>query len=615
MKTHIVLILLAASLATVSCENSEYLDRAPYTSTAPENFYHNFSQMRMALISCYETIDTHKIPGLSSCQRGSYGMGLIYLMNAPSDDIVGNATSMGEGVEMELCTFDESSQCIRDFWKVFYAGINRCNIILNYVDGIDELTSAEKVQFTAEARFMRAFFYYHLAWNFGGVPIVTDFASEGEEPRSPLKDVYNTIIIPDLKYAYENLPGTGGILSNTSANKYTAAAYLGRIYNYLAACKRYGTGASIAAEQPLNDFSWVDADAMSTAAKTVLEDVCLHSQYVLNPDFTLNFLECSKAEQYKECLFLAEQPISGSEGYWPASFYIPSPVPADEWPSTYGGRHVPLYRGFYMYSKNDSRRDWTFTGRAKDGHAERKVDGYTYAIPTYRDSITVNVVDSEGQPVIDPETGKVKKERILHPLYDSPSQTYRATSSSQLCTGKYRLAKTDETQHTYKQSALSFPLMRLADVYLMYAEALYFTGDEPNARIWMNKVLRRAATDDENYNILLAEYHRDDFVEELLESRERELFMEFSRKWDLIRFNRIDAAITSLDPARVAEYKGPVIEEKYLEIPESSTLRILMTTLKDNWMPFKIWLPISEEQRGVNKNLVQNAGWAASSSL
>jgi hypothetical protein len=149
----------------------------------------------------------------------------------------------------------------------------------------------------------------------------------------------------------------------------------------------------------------------------------------------------------------------------------------------------------------------------------------------------------------------------------------------------------------------------------MYAEALYFTGDEPNARIWMNKVLRRAATDDENYNILLAEYHRDDFVEELLESRERELFMEFSRKWDLIRFNRIDAAITSLDPARVAEYKGPVIEEKYLEIPESSTLRILMTTLKDNWMPFKIWLPISEEQRGVNKNLVQNAGWAASSSL
>ena len=153
--------------------------------------------------------------------------------------------------------------------------------------------------------------------------------------------------------------------------------------------------------------------------------------------------------------------------------------------------------------------------------------------------------------------------------------------------------------------------MRLADVYLMYAEALYFNGNEPEARVWMNKVLKRASTDEDNYNELLAEYHRDDFVDELIESRSRELFLEFSRKWDLIRFNRIDNAMATLNPDTIAgEYNGdPDIDPQFLNFKEDSSLRGLMLTLKTNWMPYKIWLPISEEQRGVNKNLEQNAGW------
>ena len=145
----------------------------------------------------------------------------------------------------------------------------------------------------------------------------------------------------------------------------------------------------------------------------------------------------------------------------------------------------------------------------------------------------------------------------------------------------------------------------------MYAEALYFDGNESEARTWMNKVLRRAATDEQNYNELLAEYHRDNFVDELIESRSRELYMEFSRKWDLIRFNRIDSAIASLKSESLAdEYRGnPDIDPQYLQFSESSNMRLLIKTVQENWMPHKIWLPISEEQRGVNVNLKQNAGW------
>ena len=612
MKLHkSIFIVFAAAFLALSCENAAFLDREPYSSTAPENFYSNESQMKMALVSCYETLNTHKIPGMSYCQRGSYAQGLIFLMNAPCDDVLGTASSAGEGIEMEMNTFDESSRCIRDFWKVYFVGVNRCNTILAYIDGIEGLSDEQKTQFKAEARFMRAFYYYHLAWNFGGVPIVTNYASAGDEPRSSLKDVYEKLILPDFEYAYTNLQPNGGIIPTVSVNKYVAAAYIGRMCNYLAACKRYGTGAALVGEQPLNDFSWVDADAMSKRAQEVLYDVCTNSHYILNGDYRLNFLEANKEDQYKECLFLSEVPLSGSEGYWPNSYYIPSTVCNDEWPTYYGGRHIPSYRMFYMYSPKDQRRDWNMTGRAKEGHKEWLVNGYTYAIPTHRDSTKIYPKDENGNNLIDPETGKNMELKVLHPLIQTETQTYIPTNNNHTCPGKFRFAKVEELQRTYQQSALSYPLMRLADVYLMYAEALYFNGNESDARIWMNKVLKRASTDEDNYNELLAEYHRDDFIDELIESRSRELFLEFSRKWDLIRFNRIDNAMSTLDPDTIAgEYNGdPDIDPQFLNFKEDSSLRGLMLTLKTNWMPYKIWLPISEEQRGVNKNLEQNAGW------
>lgn len=572
--------------------------------------------MYLALVSCYEMINSHKIPGKSYSQRGTYGQGLLYIMNAPSDDIVAaQSATANEGLEMEWANFIESNVCIRDFWKSYYVGINRCNIILAYIDGI-EMSEEMRLRFKAEARFMRAFFYYHLAWNFGGVPIVTNYASDGMEPRSSLEKVYE-LILDDLDFAYDNITETG-IITNVSANKYTVAAYIGRICNYLAACKRSGTGQQFVAQQPLNDFAWVNESEMTTKALNALKVVVEESPYVLIEDYTRLFRETTKADQYRECLLLAEYPLSGAEGYWPNSFYLPSPSSSGSVvPGVYGGRHVPTPKAFYTYHKADPRRDHNCTGRTNDGVVEIMVDGYTYANPAppkQEIQVTTWFVDGNGDPIIDPTTGSQKfvKDTIVHPLYDSPTQTYLPVSGLQSCPGKVRLAKVGELQHTYQQHAFSYPLMRLADVYLMYAEALYFDGNESEGRVWMDKVLRRAATDEDNYNELKAAYYREDFIEELLESRMRELIFEFSRKWDLIRFNRIDAAIAGLEQGSLSKELHPQladVDEKFLKYGAGGSIDLGINSLKQNWQPHKIWLPISEEQIGVNRSLVQNAGW------
>ena len=236
MRKTLTYILSASvvALLSVSCENAKFLDQYPYSQTSPENFYNSQESMRMALISCYEIINTNKIPGAGNMQRGSYAQGLLYIMNTPSDDMVASSSSSNEGLEMMWANYNESTQCVRDFWKVQYAGINRCNTLLHYIEDID-MDPALKEQYKAEACFLRAFYYYHLAWNFGGVPIVLSHESNGQEPRATLEKVYEQIFA-DLDYAYTTL-NTTGVFQTSSANKYTAAAYIARICNYLAACK------------------------------------------------------------------------------------------------------------------------------------------------------------------------------------------------------------------------------------------------------------------------------------------------------------------------------------------------------------------------------------------
>ena len=618
-------------MVLVSCENAEFLERKPYSQTSPDNFYASASSMKMGLVGCYEIITAHNIPGASYIQRGTYAQGLLFYMNAPSDTYVCGHMSNTSGCDALLASFHEGSQPVREMWKTMYAGISRCNFMLHYLPDVKDMDEATKLQYEAEAKFLRAFYYYHLAWNFGGVPLVLNYDSDGSEPRSNLEAVY-TQILSDFQFAYDNLNDVG-VLGTSSANKYTAAAYIGRMCNYLAACKRNGTGKKFVAEQPLNDFAWVDEDAMSKRSYEALKDVIDNSPYVLVDDYTNIFRE-GLTDVYKESLLCAELAMTAKSGYWPNSYYLPSPPNGgSDSPTVYGGYHNGTPNLFYMYDKADPRRDHNLTSRLSDGKVAKKVGGNTYWDPVTdktpaNSNIYVNIweLDANGEPIPDPENpGKFKVRSVLRPLYDSESQTYYPTSGLSCCLGKIRFMSTEETPHTASQHSYCYPLMRLADVYLMYAEAIYFhKNDEALAREQLYVVLERAcrlAEDPaETFNTLKQAYYRADFIEELLESRERELVMEFSRKWDLIRYNIIDEKIEGMMTTYLTCLEGKVpsefltnnkTEKDYLTIPITSPINEGGTYLQTTWKDYKIWLPISEEQIGVNQALTQNAGWAA----
>jgi len=587
MKKHIFIFLSAAVMLLASCEKSGFLNRLPYTTTTRDTYYINAeSNFNMALTGCYECINANYVGNGVSVTYGTFWQGLQWILQCPSDEIVTNNTAVPYNIA--AANMYESDATYVGLWNAYYNGIYRCNELLYY---LPIYTGANKLQYEAEARFLRAFYYNHMALVFGAVPIV-GYPSTGQEPRSPLKDVYEQIL-KDYQFAYDNL-GETGMMHPLSANKYTAAAYIVRVCNYLAACKRYGTGADLIAQQPLNDFSFVDADSLSRRALNAAKDIIENSSYGLVDEYHMLFRETTKDEQYKECLFCADLPLSGSEGSWPAAARMAAPAGSTHCPQVYGNVLIPNPLHFYLYDKRDVRRDHNFhcnntVSKEEDGTVVTEmIGGYPYPMSIYKRSTS--------------STYKL--------LYDSDTQTYNAGVNNRYSAGKYRLVKKGVLQHGEAYHCLSYPLMRLADVYLMAGEAEYFVnGDPEKARDYFRPVTLRAVKNDTTLcNELMTAYQKADFIDEILEHRQRELIFEFSRKSDLIRFNRMDAAIAAMSTETIVT---PQIQALYptKKFTPYYVISRSIQTLKDNWEPYKIWGPLSVSQIVVNQNLTQNAGW------
>jgi hypothetical protein len=330
---------------------------------------------------------------------------------------------------------------------------------------------------------------------------------------------------------------------------WTAKGYLGVIYNYLAACNRYESGEEL--NFPLNSFQWVDADQMSEKAEDVLKEVVEESPYQLIERYDYLFRETTKSHQQEECLFTAEYALVPGGDDYPDVAFLFCPGGSVE---LYGGSwtaHRPTVEFASSYNRElDTRYAHNITGPYNANSTVEKIEGVNYYVPV-------------------PSTG---------PRFWNN------------CPGKYRHMNPQEKTIRVNGSAISIPLLRFADVLLQYAESLYFTGDEVSAREYFTEVRGRSVMEGHTVEELDAEYNRDNFIDELLEERGRELCYESKRRIDLFRFNRLNDVIMSLDP-------------------NAGDPNQRVRDLQLNWRPYKIWFPIPLREEDLNPNLVRNIGY------
>ena len=400
-----------------------------------------------------------------------------------------------------------------------------------------------KSELKGEAHFLRGLYYYYLAVAYGALPIYTTSVQDPNAQRESVQKVYE-LIISDFTEAYNTLPNRADILGR--ANKWSAAGFLAKVYTYLGSSKTNNVGEDLNFE--LNSFAWVDAAEMYAKAKTVTEDIIGNSGLKLTQNYDYLFRETTGAWQNEESLFSILGSKSTSNGNYNLLLFWQIPVGAPNAGGGYGWLR-PTGELFYKYNSSDKRRTHNLTQALFLTNPIENIEGVNYYVPV----------------------------PLTNPL------------SSDYCVGKYRYREASAKNISSAWSDGDIVLLRYADILLLNAEALYFTGDEPGARNRLRQVVARIADNEAQLDSLTTAYFKQDFVNELLDSRSRELCFEGWRRIDLIRFGKMSDVINGLS-ANLGTWNSIVPE------------------IQSNWESYRIWFPIPKSEIELSP-LVQNPGY------
>ncbi|MEJ7767059.1 MAG: RagB/SusD family nutrient uptake outer membrane protein [Chitinophagaceae bacterium] len=221
-------ILLAAIFFT-GCKKN-FLEQLPETTRTTNNVYKTAADFYTAVIGSYSTFKHNGLYG--SCNSGS---ALLNLGEAVSDNTDFGATRAVSNVstfELEDFNFSLSNTYFSSAWTGHYIGIARTNTILARLPAAS-FEEGLKTRFEAEAKFLRAVFYFNLVRLFGDVQLVTTETTDPTEGynilRTPASKVYD-LIINDLGFAEINLPATIPGSEAGRASRWAAKALLGKVY-------------------------------------------------------------------------------------------------------------------------------------------------------------------------------------------------------------------------------------------------------------------------------------------------------------------------------------------------------------------------------------------------
>jgi hypothetical protein len=129
-------------------------------------------------------------------------------------------------------SFTQSDGGVEGYWNGQWNAVARCNQVISNVPKIT-MNETLKARLIAEAKFLRAYFYFNLVRIYGGVPIFDGIPSDFNYniPRSTKEEVY-AFIEKDLSAAADILPVSYGPTDLGRATKGAAKGLLSKVYLY-----------------------------------------------------------------------------------------------------------------------------------------------------------------------------------------------------------------------------------------------------------------------------------------------------------------------------------------------------------------------------------------------
>ncbi|MDR2916387.1 MAG: RagB/SusD family nutrient uptake outer membrane protein [Tannerella sp.] len=229
MKKIIFNISLALTLTGVVSSCSDFLDQPVLGQENLDTYFKTEEECLKQIAGCYQSLfwdDWWQIAKFTlNCDM------------CTDDMWMGNTTQDASGFN-DLAHYSGNGQtdATQNYWQYRYKGIMRTNICIERIPGATISDEVLRKRMIAEAKFIRAFQYFELVKNFGGVPLVFSMAMPSEVEgiqRASVEDTYKQIEA-DLLDAIEVLPLRSGYGSSDigRATKGAAQGYLGKVYLY-----------------------------------------------------------------------------------------------------------------------------------------------------------------------------------------------------------------------------------------------------------------------------------------------------------------------------------------------------------------------------------------------
>lgn len=641
------ILAVLITISVFSCDN--YLKEQRYTD-AGYDYLNTKVGMEAAVVGVYQPMRWYTGAwNTTNNQTGAYGstaagnMETYYCLTEYGTDMTWEGTDGGnkDAFNKYLTSMNPNHDVLNKFWNNNYKGITRANTVLMYLPNVADMTDAQKAQRAGEVKFMRAYYYFDLVQHFGALPLVTEGNVTQvitDFKRASVSAVYKQII-SDLLAAYNVLPDIGQQAERGRATKWAAGHLLAKVYltrDSYDAANRGGKASDL-------DSAAYYAEAVINSGKFALES---NFAMVFDQDNQKTSKEIIWDVEYtKDPLFNGAGSSTSDGGnqlhlYWVTQYDVKPGMIRDQ-PNGRPWKRVrinPQFSQGLWDRKVDSRIyktfKWTFLCN-NPATSTKWVANYYYINPL-TNAATSEVIYSPPANLV----GQPKQKAGDTCIYFSPKNygalsAYSTTFPKQtlLNDANYRqmlidIAKapyilfpqdlydtnnfpamlkwldTQRSDINYQAGSRNFHRARLAETYLIAAEAYGRKGDMVNAAKFVNVVRQRAGyADNETKPREVSRYDgganntvstKTDmivtpammvtpkfpsgvsdvtpFVDWMLEERGRELYGELNRWEDLVRTGTLVARAKLYNPDAAPNVKD---FHKLRPIPNTYVDRLL----------------------------------------
>ncbi|MFN7115760.1 MAG: RagB/SusD family nutrient uptake outer membrane protein [Saprospiraceae bacterium] len=445
-------------------------------------------------------------------RNGSYSRWLPFYMDIRSDE--GYSTSPWNELRSvgALNITQYSFEVNYDTWNHHWRGVYRANQVINYVPNI-QMDETLKKRYIAEAKFLRALYYFNLVTIWRNVPIILTPSTPSDRPSQATPAEVWTQIEKDLTEAIPDLPTSYAAEDIGRATRGAAYALLGKAHLQ-----------QLEYQPAVNAFQWlVDGEGKQF--------------YDLVPNYQDNFthLNENNKESVFEIQFKMRAENSGEDG-----------------PTSNVGTSRPPFFAPPGHGFNDANMHrWVVHEFLKERTANGNRDP-RLAVTALYDSTDVR----------GPQFTQVYGASFA-------SKNYNEDIRNRVWYRKYLNDYARPNQFEVFNGPINFRVIRFADVLLMYAEALNGLGRTADAYPHVDRVRVRAGL--RPLSAVRPGLNQAQFLEQLMHERITELTGESVRWNDLARWGYFD------DPAKINELKARDPEfnnfvigrNKYMPIPQT----------------------------------------------